>query len=148
LKCVEQINQAMLPVAKLVWRKQINKLLQGVIPIEAPEAIKTDIQLKELLTDFITRANGKKLEDIRKGVSFTEKGKSYFKFKSFWNFLLRSKSWNIKYETTMRMLQVLFSAEEEVAKLDNKSTRYLIVENVEIDKPLVRKTKIKEAPFA
>ena len=138
----------MLPVAKLVWRKQINKLLQGVIPIEAPEAIKTDIQLKELLTDFITRANGKKLEDIRKGVSFTEKGKSYFKFKSFWNFLLRSKSWNIKYETTMRMLQVLFGAEEEVAKLDNKSTRYLIVENVEIDKPLVRKTKIKEAPFA
>ena len=48
----------------------------------------------------------------------------------------------------MRMLQVLFGAEEEVAKLDNKSTRYLIVENVEIDKPLVRKTKIKEAPFA
>jgi len=148
LKCVEQINQAMLPVAKLIWRKQINKLLQGVIPIEAPEAIKTDIQLKELLTDFITRANGKKIEDIRKGVAFTEKGKSYFKFKSFWNFLLRSKSWNTKYETTMRMLQVLFEAEEEVAKLDNKSTRYLIVENVEIDKPIIRNTKIKKAPFA
>ena len=36
----------MLPVAKLIWRKQINKLLQESIPIEAPEVLKTDNQLK------------------------------------------------------------------------------------------------------
>ena len=52
LKCVEQINQAMLPVAKLVWRKQINKLLQGVIPIEAPEAIKDRHTIKRITYRF------------------------------------------------------------------------------------------------
>ena len=49
LKCLEQINQAMPPVAKLIWRKAINKLLKNTIPIEAPESTKIDVQLKELL---------------------------------------------------------------------------------------------------
>ena len=64
LKCVEQINQAMLPIAKLVWRKQLNKLLQTATPIEAPESIKTEVQFKELLTEYVSRAPGKKKEDI------------------------------------------------------------------------------------
>ena len=148
LKCMEQINQAMLPVAKLVWRKQINKLLQTAIPIEAPESIKTDVQLKELLTEYVSRVPGKKKEDIRRGVSFSENGKTYFKFKSFWNFLARSKSWNVKYETTMRMLETLFNAKETTSTLDGKSTRHLMIDQVDIDRPIVRKDKMKEAPFA
>jgi hypothetical protein len=147
LKCLEQINQSMLPVAKLIWRKQINKLLQESIPIEAPEVLKTDNQLKELLIEFISRANGKKKEDIKRGIPFTENGTSYFKFKSFWNFLLRSKSWNIKYEATMRMLETLFGAKEEISNLEGKNTRHLIIKQLEIDKPIVRKDKIKDVPF-
>ena len=147
LKCLEQINQSMLPVAKLIWRKQINKLLQESIPIEAPEVLKTDNQLKELLIEFISRANGKKKEDIKRGIPFTENGISYFKFKSFWNFLLRSKSWNIKYEATMRMLETLFGAKEEISNLEGKNTRHLIIKQLEIDKPIVRKDKIKDVPF-
>jgi hypothetical protein len=148
LKCMEQINQAMLPVAKVVWRKQINKLLLTAIPIEAPESIKPDVQLKELLIEFVSRVNGKKKEDIRKNIPFTENGISYFKFKTFWTFLNRSKSWNIKYETTMRMLETLFNAKEVQTTLDGKNTRHLIIEQIEIDKPIVRKDKMKEAPFA
>jgi len=147
LKCLEQINQAMLPVAKVVWRKQINKLLEKSIPIEAPEVLKVDNQLKELLIEFVSRVNGKKKEDIRKGVPFTDKGITYFKFKSFWNFLLKSKSWNIKYEATMRMLELLFKATEETTLLDGKNTRHLIIKQLEIDKPIIRKDNIKDAPY-
>jgi hypothetical protein len=147
LKCMEQINQSMLPIAKLIWRKQINKLLQESIPIEAPEILKIDNQLKELLIDFISRANGKKKEDIKRNVPFTENGLTYFKYNSFWSFLLRSKSWNIGKNTTMRMLETLFDAKEETSSLDGKNTRHLIIKQLEVDKPIVRKDKIKDAPF-
>ena len=147
LKCLEQINQSMLPVAKLIWRKQINKLLQESIPIEAPEILKTDNQLKELLIEFISRANGKKKEDIKRGIPFTENGLTYFKYNSFWSFLLRSKSWNIGKNTTMRMLETLFGAKEETSNLEGKNTRHLIIKQLEIDKPIVRKDKIKDVPF-
>ena len=147
LKCLEQINQSMLPVAKLIWRKQINKLLQESIPIEAPEVLKTDNQLKELLIEFISRANGKKKEDIKRGIPFTENGLTYFKYNSFWSFLLRSKSWNIGKNTTMRMLETLFGAKEETSNLEGKNTRHLIIKQLEIDKPIVRKDKIKDVPF-
>jgi hypothetical protein len=39
----------MLPIAKLVWRKQLNKLLQTATPIEAPESIKQRCSLKNYL---------------------------------------------------------------------------------------------------
>lgn len=144
---MEQINQAMLPVAKIVWRKQINKLLQTAIPVPAPESLKTDTQLKELLTEFVSRVNGKSKEDVKKGLPFTENGISYFKYTSFWDFLVKKKSWNIKYEATLRMLQKLFKAVEKSSVLDGKNTRYLIIERVEIDKPIARKKDIKDAPF-
>jgi len=147
LKCMEQINQTMLPVAKIVWRKQINKLLQTAIPVPAPESLKTDTQLKELLTEFVSRVNGKSKEDVKKGLPFTENGISYFKYTSFWDFLVKKKSWNIKYEATLRMLQKLFKAVEKSSVLDGKNTRYLIIERVEIDKPIARKKDIKDAPF-
>ena len=148
LKCVEQINQAMLPIAKLVWRKQLNKLLQTATPIEAPESIKTDVQFRELLTEYVSRAPGKKKEDIRRNIAFTENGKTYFKFKGFWNFLNKSKSWNIKHENTMKMLQDIFGAKETQTVLDGKNTRHLVIDAVEVDRPPVRKEKMKEAPFA
>ena len=50
------------PVGKLIWRKAINKLLKNTIPIEAPESTKIDVQLKELLGDYINKIPGKRLE--------------------------------------------------------------------------------------
>ena len=92
LKCLEQINQTMPPVGKLIWRK-INKLLKDTIPIEAPESTKIDVQLKELLSDYINKIPGKDWKDILRGLSYTEEGVSYFKFKDFWKYMVRTKIW-------------------------------------------------------
>ena len=74
LKCLEQINQAMPPIGKHIWRKAINKLLKETIPIEAPESTKIDVQLKEILTDYTTKIPGKDWKDILRGLAYTEDG--------------------------------------------------------------------------
>jgi hypothetical protein len=50
-------------------------------------------------------------------------------------------------KTTMRMLETLFGAKEETSNLEGKNTRHLIIKQLEIDKPIVRKDKIKDVPF-
>ena len=151
LKCLEQINQAMPPVGKLIWRKAINKLLKDTIPIEAPESTKIDVQLKELLTDYTMKIPGKDWKDILRGLSYTEEGVSYFKFKDFWKYVVRTKLWDTKKypkSKTARMLETLFGAEEVPGKINNKSVRYISVKQQDVNKPIVRKTKMKEPPFA
>ena len=151
LKCLEQINQAMPPVGKLIWRKAINKLLKETIPIEAPESTKIDVQLKDLLSEYTNKIPGKDWKDILRGLSFTEDGMSYFKFKDFWKYLLRTKSWPDKQYTkqkTARMLENLFGAKEVAGKINNKSVRYIEVSQQDINRPIVRKDKMKEPPFA
>ena len=151
LKCLEQINQTMPPIGKLVWRKLINKLLKDTIPIEAPESTKIHIQLKELLADYINKIPGKDWKDILRGLSYTEEGISYFKFKDFWKYLVRTKLWPDKQyskQKTARMLETMFDAEEIPGKINNKSVRYMSLKTVNLDKPKIRKEKMKEPPFA
>ena len=151
LKCLEQIDQAMPPVGKLIWRKAINKLLKNTIPITAPESTKIHIQLKELLGDYINKIPGKEWKDILRGLSYTEEGVSYFKFKDFWKYIIRTKIWDTKKypkQKTARMLETLFDAEEIPGKIANKSVRYMALPTVKLEKPNIRKTKMKEAPFA
>ena len=151
LKCLEQINQAMPPIAKLVWRKLINKLLKDTIPIEAPESTKIDVQLKELVADYINKIPGKDWKDVLRGLSYTEEGISYFKFKDFWKYVIRTKIWDTKKyqkQKTARMLETLFDAEEITGKIDGKSARYMSLPTVKLDKPNTRKDKMKEAPYA
>ncbi len=151
LKCLEQINQAMPPIAKLVWRKLINKLLKDTIPIEAPESTKIDVQLKELLGEYINKIPGKDWKDVLRGLSYTEDGVSYFKFKDFWKYVVRTKIWDTKKyqkQKTARMLETLFDAEEITGKIEGKSTRYMSLPTVKLDKPNTRKDKMKEPPFA
>jgi len=151
LKCLEQIGQAMPPIGKHIWRKAINKLLKGTIPIEAPESTKVDVQLKELLTEFTLKIPGKEWKDVFRGLAYTENGMSYFKYKDFWKYLIRTKSWSDKQYTkqkTARMLEHLFKAEEIQGKIDGKSIRYMAVKQQEIQKPIVRKDNMKEPPFA
>ncbi len=151
LKCLEQINQAMPPVGKLIWRKAINKLLKDTIPIEAPASTKIDVQLKELLGDYINKIPGKDWKDILRGLAYTEDGVSYFKFKDFWKYILRTKVWDTKKyqkQRTARMMQVMFDATEVTGKIDNKSVRYFTLPTIKLDKPNIRKDKMKEVPFA
>ena len=139
------------PIGKHIWRKAINKLLKETIPIEAPESTKIDVQLKDLLSEYTNKIPGKDWKDILRGLSHTEDGMSYFKFKDFWKYLIRTKSWPDKQYTkqkTARMLENLFGAKEIPGKINNKSVRYIAVDQQEVNKPIVRKNKMKEPPFA
>lgn len=151
LKCLEQINQAMPPIGKHIWRKVLNKLLKETIPIEAPESTKIDVQLKEILTDYTTKIPGKGWVDVLRGLSYTENGVSNFKFKDFWKYLLRTKSWpdkNYPKNKTARMLENQFNAKEITGKINNKTVRFYMVDQQEVNKPIVRKDKMKEPQFA
>ena len=79
------------------------------------------------------------------------KGVSYFKFKDFWKYLVRTKVWDTKKyqkQKTARMLETLFDAEEIPGKINNKSARYMALPTLKLEKPNTRKDKMKEAPFA
>jgi len=51
-------------------------------------------------------------------------------------------------QKTARMLETLFDAEEIPGKIESKSVRYMSLPSLKLDKPNVRKDKMKEAPFA
>jgi hypothetical protein len=151
LKCLEQINQGMLPVARPIWIRTINKLLKDVIPMTAPESIKIDVQLKETLAEFINKIPGKTIQDVERTVAYTENGKSYFKIKSFWSYLIKTTAWPDKTwpqrRVTKKMMD-MFKMKEVVKKSDGKSIRCMEIKTIHLDKPLVRTDKMKEAPFA
>ena len=97
------------------------------------------------------KPHGKEWKDILRGLSYTEEGVSYFKFKDFWKYIIRTKIWDTKKypkQKTARMLETLFDAEEIPGKINNKSVRYMSLPTLKLDKPNTRKDKMKEAPFA
>ena len=103
------------------------------------------------LVDYINKIPGKDWKDILRGLSYTEEGVSYFKFKDFWKYLVRTKLWPDKQyskQKTARMLETMFDAEEIPGKINNKSVRYMSLKTVNLDKPKIRKEKMKEPPFA
>jgi hypothetical protein len=149
IACMTELGTPLIPVAKLVWRKQLASLMKNMATLEAPDDTKVDVQLKEALTDFVSR-NGKEMGDVLKRKPYTEEGTSYFKFKDFWGYLLRSRSWSERVynkNKTIRLLQDLFKTTETVVKINEKSVKVWTVQNIEIDKPIVRQNKKKPAPF-
>jgi len=155
--CMTELGTPLLPVAKLVWRKMLAKLMKNMDPIEAPDDTKIDVQLKELLTEFISR-DGKNFEDVLKRKPYTENGVSYFKFPDFWGFLIRSKTWpekNYPKNKTIRLLQDLFNAKTDVRKISSKdgkdvkekSVKVWKIEKIEVEKYIPRRIEKKAAPF-
>ena len=129
LACMNQIGKPMMPVPKHMWRRLLIKLFANLETIAAPSSSKIDVQLREILADFINKTPGKEMKDILRGISYTdEKGYSHFKFKDFWRFLLKTKSWPEKTypkQKTMRLLESLFNAEVDTPKINNKTIRVL-----------------------
>lgn len=151
LACMDQINQPLLPVAKLVWRKMLSKLMKEMIePIEAPDDARIDVQLKDALKEFVNRAPGKTFEDILKTKAYTEEGITYFKYKDFWKSLVKGKTWPEKTYPklkTIRLLQELFKAKQDTKTINNKNVKVWMIENIELEKVLVRKNKKKKVPY-
>ena len=53
----------------------------------------------------------------------TEDGVSYFKFKDYWKYIVRTKIWDTKKyqkQKTARMLERLFDAEEITGKIEKR----------------------------
>lgn len=147
--CMTELGTPLLPQAKLIWRKMLAKLMKNMDPIEAPDDTRLDVQMKDLLTEFISR-DGKSIEDVLKRKPFTESGISHFKFKDFWGFLIRSKTWPDKTYTknkTIRLLEELFSGKEKVVKINDKSVKVWTVEKIDVEKFTPKKIEKQPAPF-
>ena len=142
---MNQISKPMLPLGKIIWRKQLVKLFEKLQVLDAPDSAKVDVQIKDLLADFINKAPGKKLTDIMRGLPFTEDNITYFKFSDFWKYLQRSKSWTLQKQRTLRLLSELFGAKEDRVFIEKKVIRTMKMETIKLDKPNVRQTKMKES---
>ena len=103
------------------------------------------------LADYINKTPGKELNDVLRGIAYTDKeGDTFFQFKSFWRYLLKTKSWSEKtypYQKTLRLLESLFGVEEKNIKVESKSVRTLIMETIKLEKPNPRKLKVEEEPW-
>ena len=157
IACMTELGRPLIPVAKLVWRKQLASLMKNMATLDAPDDSKIDIQLKELLTEFISR-DGKSLEDVLKSKPYTENGVSYFKFKDFWRFIIRSKSWPDKTYSknkTIRLVENLFNgkiATKDITvkvkgKEEKKSVKLWTVEKIEVQQYTPKRLEKKAAPF-
>ena len=151
LACMNQIGKPMMPVPKHMWRRLLIKLFSNLETIPAPDSSKLDVQLKEILADYINKTPGKELKDVMRGIAYTDTdGFTYFKFKDFWKFLLKTKSWADKTypkQKTMRLLQSLFEAEEVSPKVVTKTVRLLRMPTIKLERPNPRTTKVEKSPW-
>jgi hypothetical protein len=151
LACMNQIGKPMMPVPKHMWRRLLIKLFANLETIPAPDSSKIDVQLREILADYINKTPGKEIKDVMRGIAFTDvDGFTYFKFKDFWKFLLKTKSWaerTYPKQKTMRLLQSLFEAKEDTPKVGVKTVRLLKMPTVKLERPNPRTTKVEKSPW-
>ena len=93
------------------------------------------------------RAAGKQKTDINRGVSWTDEGKSYFKFKDFWNYLQRTRSWGMERNKTSHKIQELFDAKETVLKISGKSVKVMSLNAFSFHKDNDEPPPIERPPF-
>jgi len=147
--CMEQIREKLPIIPKPVWGRKISELFKNVEEIEAPESLTFKKQLEEHLENFTTdRAAGKQKSDINRGVSWTDEGKTYFKYKDFWNYLQRTRSWNMERNKTSHKIQELFDAKEAVLKISGKSVKVMVIDALEVSKINDKPPEIERPPFA
>ena len=151
LACMNQIGKPMMPVPKHSWRKLLIKLFKNLETIPAPPSSKIDVQLTEILADYINKTPGKEMKDVLRGISYTDReGQTFFKFKNFWKFLLRTKSWPDKTypkQKTIRLMETLFSVKEETPKIGSKTERLLVMPTVKLTRPNPRVNKREKEPW-
>ena len=148
---MNQIGKPMMPVPKHSWRKLLIKLFKNLETIPAPPSSKIDVQLTEILADYINKTPGKEMKDVLRGISYTDReGQTFFKFKNFWKFLLRTKSWPDKTypkQKTIRLMETLFSVKEETPKIGSKTERLLVMPTVKLTRPNPRVNKREKEPW-
>ena len=155
LACLNQIGQPMMPIPRHIWRRLLIKhcgpggVNLKIVP--APSSSKIDVQLREILAEYINKAPGETIDDILRGVAFTDsEGITFFKLSRFWKYLLRTKSWPEKTypkNKTTRLMETLFGMTEVQRKLKGKNTRFMSMETIKLDKPNIRINKKQKEPW-
>jgi hypothetical protein len=147
--CMEQIRIKLPSVPKPVWNQTISELFNSNIEImKAPEVLQLDNQLKDHLENFTTdRAAGKTKNDLLRNTSWTDEGKTYFRYKDFWNYLSKTKSWNIERNATLHKLQQVFKAKEEVIKISGKSLKVIVIKELSVIRPDPTLLEIEKPPY-
>jgi hypothetical protein len=147
--CMEQIRVKLPSVPKPVWNQKISELFDGNIETsEAPEALKLDNQLRDHLENFTTdRAAGKSKNDLLRGACWTDEGKTYFRYKDFWNYLTRTKSWSMERNATLHKLEKVFKAKEDVIKIGGKSLKVTVMKELSSIKPDTTLPEIEKPPY-
>jgi hypothetical protein len=89
------------------WKTLVNQLLSTREIISPPTGTSKKDQLRNHLEEFCTNRTSATIdkEDIKKGSVFTEKGKHYFLFDSFFYGFLQRRRWDIKFQETSQMLK-------------------------------------------
>lgn len=127
MACLEQIGKPQMPMSKIIWRKMLIKLLEEKLETDtkATEDLKVDNQLKEYVEDFVNKVRGKDINDIQRGVAYSDDIYSYFKMKDFWRHLLKNKWPDKRYpkHVVVQKLQTLLSITEDYPKINGKTVR-------------------------
>ena len=83
------------------------------------------------------------IRDSNRGVSWTDEGKSYFKFKDFWKYLQNTRSWIMERNKTLHKIEELFKAKID----DSLSIAGKTVKVVSIDAFIAGKGKDEPPPI-
>jgi len=106
-------------------------------------------QLEEHLENFTTdRAAGKQKTDINRGVSWTDEGKSYFKFKDFWKYLQNTRSWTMERNKTLHKIEELFDAKiDDSLNIAGKTVKVVSINAFTAEKGKDEPPPIERPPF-
>ena len=147
--CMDQISIKLPNVSKPIWGKVISNLMKAVEEIEAPETLKYKKQLEEHLENFTTdRAAGKQKTDINRGVSWTDEGKTYFKFKDFWKYLQNTRTWDMERNKTLTKIGEYFDANiKDQISIAGKDVKVVSLKAFSTSKEKDEPPKLERPPF-
>ena len=147
--CMDQISIKLPNVSKPIWGKVISNLMKAVEEIEAPETLKYKKQLEEHLENFTTdRAAGKQKTDINRGVSWTDEGRTYFKFKDFWKYLQNTRTWDMERNKTLTKIGEYFDANiKDQISIAGKDVKVVSLKAFSTSKEKDEPPKLERPPF-
>ena len=136
-------------VSKPIWGKVISNLMKAVEEIKAPESLTFKKQLEEHLENFTTdRAAGKQKTDINRGVSWTDEGKSYFKFKDFWKYLQNTRTWTMERNKTLTKIGEYFDANiKDQISITGKDVKVVSIKSFSAEKNKDEPPELERPPF-
>jgi hypothetical protein len=148
---MDQNDMPLMPIGKQIWRKQLSKLFTKIETIEAPEATKLSVIMRDILTEYLNKGPAKDLKDLAARSRPYNNGEySYFKWTHFLSYVRKTKVWPERKtkESTLKLMEEHFDMKEEFPKVEGKTIRVMKVPSMKLDKPKIRINEKKPSSFA